>query len=171
MRVSIELSQTYKKSKPEVFVKSDKSVRSVKSAMSFRLLFTNETDRHILLTDLYWYSLALSLNLMLWRLEFCDSCWQRYQSILASSYVVSGAENVADATLDFTSLSPPSGPRILAHDLVNTPIFLGQLSPHSPGDQLQRRTHKCNIFQGWVRFSEFLLCSRSPLCFLRSQST
>ena len=120
MRVSIELSQTYKKSKPEVFVKSDKSVRSVKSAMSFRLLFTNETDRHILLTDLYWYSLALSLNLMLWRLEFCDSCWRRYQSILASSYVVSGAENVADATLDFTSLSPPSGLRILAHDLVNT---------------------------------------------------
>ena len=53
MRVSIELSQTYKKSRSEVFVISDKSVRSVKSAMSVRMLFTNETDRHILLTELY----------------------------------------------------------------------------------------------------------------------
>ena len=95
------------------------------------------------------------------------------KSILAPSYVVSGAENVADATLDFTSLSPPGGLRILViHDLVNThyswvscAFGSAELRPYSSGNQLKRRTKKCNIFQGWLCLSEFLLCSRSPLCF------
>ena len=99
--------------------------------------------------------------------------------LLINYYIVSGAENVADATLDFTSLSPPGGLRILViHDLVNThyswvscAFGSAELRPYSSGNQLKRRTKKCNIFQGWLCLSEFLLCSRSPLCFLCSQST
>ena len=44
---------TYKKNQGLKYLSSDKSVRSVESDMSVRLLFTNETDRHILLTELY----------------------------------------------------------------------------------------------------------------------